>query len=285
MRFLSFRPPKSDAVEWGLQIGDRVYAGTSIAPTLDDFIWMGRPALDELKNIASPGRAADYRVSEIRIEAPLRRPGKVIAIGQNYMDHCRECNVPPPPRPIVFAKFPSSIIGPLDDIRWRSDLTDQVDWEVELGVVIGQVARHVPEEAALDYVFGYTIVNDVSARDLQSGDGQWIRGKSLDTFCPIGPAIVTADEVPDPQNLGIRCWVNGVVMQDSNTLEMIFGVRYLIAFLSRAFTLHPGDLIATGTPHGVGVGRKPPVFLHDGDVVEMEIDHIGRLHNTCRVQH
>jgi 2-keto-4-pentenoate hydratase/2-oxohepta-3-ene-1,7-dioic acid hydratase in catechol pathway len=222
--------------------------------------------------------------SEIRVKAPVQHPSKIVAIGQNYMDHCRECNAPIPTRPIVFAKFPSSIIGPSDEIRWRADLTGQVDWEVELGVVIGQTARHVSEEDALDHVFGYTVVNDVSARDLQGGDGQWVRGKSLDTFCPIGPVVVTADEIPNPQDLGIRCWVNDVVMQDSNTLEMIFNVRYLIAFLSRAFSLMPGDVILTGTPYGVGVGREPQVFLRDGDVVEVEIDCIGRLRNVCHIE-
>jgi 2-keto-4-pentenoate hydratase/2-oxohepta-3-ene-1,7-dioic acid hydratase in catechol pathway len=244
---------------------------------------MGRPALDKLADVVRSGTAPNYPISGIQVKAPIQRPNKVIAIGQNYMDHCREVGAPIPTRPIVFAKFPSSIIGPTDEIQWRSDLTQQVDWEVELGVVIGRTARHVLEEEALDYVFGYTVVNDVSARDLQSGDGQWVRAKSLDTFCPIGPVVVTADEIPDPQKLGIRCRVNGVMMQESNTLEMIFTVRDLVVFLSRAFTLLPGDVISTGTPHGVGVGRTPQVFLKDGDVVEMEIDHIGRLRNVCRV--
>ncbi len=284
MRVLSFTSPESSKSEWGVQIGDRVYSGMSIAPTLDDFIRMGKPALDELRAIARSEMAPDYPMSEVHLETPIQHPSKVVAIGQNYMDHCRECNAPIPTRPIVFAKFPSSVIGPTDDIQWRSNLTTQVDWEVELGVVVGETARHVSEEAALDYVFGYTIVNDVSARDLQSGDGQWVRGKSLDTFCPVGPVIVTADEIPDPQTLGIRCWVNGTVMQDSNTREMIFNVRYLMAFLSRAFTLNPGDVIASGTPHGVGVGRDPQIFLHDGDVVEMEIDHVGHMRNVCRIQ-
>jgi 2-keto-4-pentenoate hydratase/2-oxohepta-3-ene-1,7-dioic acid hydratase in catechol pathway len=284
MRMLSFTPPRGGKSEWGVQIKDRVYSGMSVAPTLDDCIRMGKPALDELRAIARPGRAPAYPWSEIHLEPPVRHPGKVVAVGQNYMDHCRECNLPVPAQPIVFAKFPSSIIGPTDEIQWRTDLTTQVDWEVELGIVVGETARHVSEEEALDYVLGYTVLNDVTARDLQSGDGQWIRGKSLDTFCPIGPVIVTTDEIPDPQVLGIRCWVNGAVMQDSNTREMVFDVRHLVAFLSRAFTLHPGDVIASGTPHGVGLGRDPQVFLHDGDVVEVEIDRIGRMRNACRVQ-
>jgi 2-keto-4-pentenoate hydratase/2-oxohepta-3-ene-1,7-dioic acid hydratase in catechol pathway len=284
MLLLSFTLPNSAKSEWGVQSGDTVYSGISVAHTLDEFVEMGRSGLDELAAVAKPGTAPAYSMDEISVEAPLKHPSKIIAIGQNYMDHCRECNVPPPKLPVVFTKFPSSINSPTGDLQWRSDLTTQVDWEAELGVVIGQRARHVPEEEAMDYVFGYTVINDVSARDLQSGDGQWVRGKSLDTFCPMGPVIVTADEIPDPQNLGIRCWVNGEVMQESNTLEMIFNVRYLISFLSQAFTLDPGDVISTGTPHGVGVGRDPQIFLHDGDVVETEVDQIGRLRNVCRVQ-
>jgi 2-keto-4-pentenoate hydratase/2-oxohepta-3-ene-1,7-dioic acid hydratase in catechol pathway len=284
MRLLSFTVLESNKREWGVQGGDGVYSGMSIASSLDDLIHAGPTALDELLVIARPDRSPDYALSDIRVEVPLRHPSKVVAIGQNYMDHCRECNAPIPTRPIVFAKFPSSLIGPTDDIQWCSELTQQVDWEAELGVVIGKAARHVPEETALDYVFGYTVINDVSARDLQGGDGQWVRGKSLDTFCPMGPGIVTADEIPDPQDLDVRCWVNGMVMQDSNTLEMIFNVRYLISFLSRAFTLNPGDVISTGTPHGVGVGRDPQIFLQDGDVVEVEVERIGRLRNVCRIQ-
>jgi 2-keto-4-pentenoate hydratase/2-oxohepta-3-ene-1,7-dioic acid hydratase in catechol pathway len=155
------------------------------------------------------------------------------------MDHCREQNIPVPERPLVFAKFPSSVIGPSEAIRWDPELTQQVDYEAELGVVIGRQAYRVELDKALDYVFGYTIVNDISARDLQFSDGQWVRGKSLDTFCPVGPALVTADEIPDPQSLKIRCRINGQLLQDSSTSEMIFSVRELIAYLSRSFTLHP----------------------------------------------
>ena len=284
MRLLSFVSPKNGETEWGVQIEDHVVGGMSIAPTLDSLIELGQPGLDELRATVQSATAPDYPVSEVHVVAPLRGPSKVVAIGQNYRDHCRESNVPVPTRPIVFAKFPTSIIGPTDEVRWRTDLTDQVDWEVELGVVIGRATRHVPEDAALDYVFGYTVINDVSARDLQRGDGQWVRAKSLDTFCPVGPVIVTAEEIPDPQDLGLRCLVNGTPMQDSSTREMVFSVRHLISFLSRAFTLNPGDLIASGTPHGVGAGRNPPVFLRDGDVIETEVDHIGCLRNVCRVE-
>ena len=184
---------------------------------------------------------------------------------------------------MIFAKFPSSVIGPFDDITWDPALTNEVDYEVELGVVIGKKARRVSEADALDYVFGYTVINDISARNLQFGDKQWVRGKSLDTFCPVGPAIVTSDEIPDPQKLAVRCLVNDNVMQTSNTEQMVFGVRELVSYCSQAFTLEPGDLIATGTPGGVGVFRKPPFFLKDGDVVVTEVEHVGRIRNVVRL--
>ena len=219
-------------------------------------------------------------VKSVRLLAPMPNPGKIMAIGLNYMDHCREQGVKPPERPLIFSKFTTAIVGPGDVVSWDSSLTKQVDFEVELAVVIGKTARNVSEASALDYVFGYTIMNDVSARDLQFSDGQWVRAKSLDTFAPMGPAILSADEVADPQALKLKCTVNGQVMQDSSTKEMIFGVRHLIADLSRAFTLQPGDIITTGTPHGVGVFRNPKVFLKDGDTVTCEIEGIGTLENT-----
>ena len=213
----------------------------------------------------------------------MDRPDKIVAIGLNYLDHCRETNTPPPDDPVIFTKFTTSIVGPGDEIVWSPALTAEVDYEAELAVVIGKTARHVSRADALDYVAGYTCANDVSARDLQLGDPQWIRGKSLDTFCPIGPAFVTADEVPDPQDLGIRCLLNGEVMQESNTREMIFGVAELIEFSSNAFTLEPGDVILSGTPHGVGMGRDPQVWMKDGDSVVIEIEKLGRLENSCRM--
>jgi 2-keto-4-pentenoate hydratase/2-oxohepta-3-ene-1,7-dioic acid hydratase in catechol pathway len=222
-------------------------------------------------------------LSSVRLLPPISNPSKVMAIGLNYMDHCREQHVDPPKEPLIFAKFPTAIIGPGDAIVWNPDLTSQVDYEVELGVVIGRRAKSVEQSEALDYVFGYTVLNDVSARDLQFGDKQWVRGKSLDTFCPIGPAIVTSDEIPNPQALALRCMVNGVALQDSTTAEMIFGVAELVSFISRFITLEPGDVIATGTPYGVGVFRDPQIFLKDGDVVVAEIERIGRLENTCKV--
>ncbi|MCB0163461.1 MAG: fumarylacetoacetate hydrolase family protein [Anaerolineae bacterium] len=220
---------------------------------------------------------------QINLTAPLLSPAKIVAIGKNYAEHAIETKSAIPEEPIVFAKFATSIIGPGADITWNDSLTNQVDFEAELAVIIGQQARNVTEEKSLEYVFGYTCANDVSARDLQYRGKQWIRGKSLDTFCPLGPWIVTADEIPDPQNLGIRCQVNGRTMQNSHTSKMIFSVPYLISFLSQHFTLLPGDIILTGTPDGVGAFREPPEFLRDGDSVTVEIDGIGQIINHCRV--
>jgi 2-keto-4-pentenoate hydratase/2-oxohepta-3-ene-1,7-dioic acid hydratase in catechol pathway len=251
---------------------------------MESFLQQGDPALCMA---AEAGRSAKATLplSQVTLLAPLLRPTKVVAIGQNYADHCREQHVEPPKVPIIFCKFPSAIIGPGAVIRWDPALTRQVDYEAELAVVIGRTARHVSAAEALDYVAGYTLCNDISARDLQFGDGQWVRGKSLDTFCPLGPWLVTRDEVADPQALAIRCTINGRVMQDSFTSEMIFRVPELVEFCSRAFTLLPGDVIATGTPHGVGHFRKPPAYLKDGDVVTIEVQDIGQLTNRCVEDH
>jgi 5-carboxymethyl-2-hydroxymuconate isomerase len=206
----------------------------------------------------------------------IERPGKIVAIGLNYMDHVRESKMEVPKRPLIFAKFPTAVINHEEQIRIPAKLTERVDWEVELAVVIGREARDVSAEEALRYVRGYTIGNDVSARDLQFADQQWVRGKSLDTFCPLGPEIV---ELSEPQNLKLQTRVNGEVMQDSNTSEMIFGVAELISFCSRSFTLEAGDVILTGTPWGCGEFMEPKRSLKDGDVVECEIEGIGVLRN------
>jgi 5-carboxymethyl-2-hydroxymuconate isomerase len=211
--------------------------------------------------------------------APPLRPGKIVAIGLNYLDHIRESGLPHPAQPLVFAKFPSSIAGPNDAIVVDPELTALVDWEVELGVVVGRPMRNVAAGAALDYVFGYTVGNDVSARDVQFAESQWTRGKSFDTFCPVGPVVVTPDEIPDPQALALSTRVNGELMQDSTTSEMLFGVAELLAFCSRSFTLEPGDLLLTGTPWGCGYFMDPPRTLVAGDVVECEVERIGVLRN------
>ena len=212
---------------------------------------------------------------------PIDRPGKIICVGLNYKDHAAETKSELPERPLLFAKWPNTLIGDGDPIRIPA-ISQKVDYEAELGVVIGRAARDVAVDDALDFVGGYVCVNDVSARDLQFADGQWTRAKSLDTFCPVGPAVVPAAEIPDPQALAIRCVVNGEALQDSSTAHMVFSVADLVSYASRGMTLHPGDLIATGTPAGVGFTRKPPVFLQVGDEVTIEIEGIGALTNPVK---
>jgi len=224
----------------------------------------------------------EIALDEATLLNPIGRPGKIVCVGLNYMDHCRETNTPPPQQPLLFTKFTTSLNDPMGDIVWSTSLTNEVDWEAELAVIIGKQCRKTSEGDALSYVAGYTAANDVSARDLQLGDGQWVRGKSLDTFCPLGPTFVTADEISDPQGLAIRCLLNDEVMQDSHTREMIFPVKKLISFCSQAFTLEPGDVLLTGTPFGTGLGRDPKVYMQDGDRVIVEIEGIGRLENWCR---
>lgn len=292
MRLLNFL--QDDQLRLGaLAAGDRV---VDLAAAQCAFI--GRPAaITTARQLIEAGPAAWARLAadlgsadlapftrplvDVRLSAPVQ-PSKIMAIGLNYLDHVLEGGRKPPERPVLFAKYPTAVVGPGDAIRWEPALSDRIDWEAELAVVIGRPARRVKAEDAYDYVFGYTAANDVTARDIQQGDGQWVRGKSLDTFCPLGPWIVTADEIPDPHSLPIRCLVNGEVMQSSNTDQLIFRIPALIEFLSRAFTLLPGDVILTGTPPGVGQYRTPPRYLRDGDVVTVEIDGIGALINPCR---
>jgi 2,4-didehydro-3-deoxy-L-rhamnonate hydrolase len=214
---------------------------------------------------------------------PIERPSKIVCVGLNYRDHAEEQGAELPTAPLLFAKWPSSLVGPGEAIVLPRTST-RVDYEAELGVVIGERVKGVSEENALEAVLGYLCLNDVSARDFQFGDGQWTRGKSPDTFCPVGPRLVPRDEVPDPQALGIRCLLNGEVMQDSTTANMIFSVAEVIAYASATSTLEPGDLIATGTPAGVGVFRKPPRLLQDGDEVTVEIESVGALTNPVRAE-
>jgi len=209
-------------------------------------------------------------------------PGKIIGVGLNFMDTVKEMGFPQPTQPHLFSKFPSSVVAPGADIEFDPGVTTGVDWEVELAVVIGRRVRRVAPAEALEAVFGYTVANDVSARDLQQVDGQWVRGKSLDTFCPLGPVIVTADELPDPQRLRLRTWVNGELVQDGTTADMVFPVNELVSYCSRFFTLEPGDVILTGTPAGCGGFQDPPRFLGGGDLVEVEVEGIGLLANRVR---
>ena len=204
-------------------------------------------------------------------------PQKIVCVGLNYRDHAEEQGVALPERPLLFAKWPNTLISPGDPIRIPA-ISQQVDYEAELGVVIGRQASRVDAADALDYVQGYVVANDVSGRDLQFADGQWVRGKSLDTFLPVGD-LVPAGEIPDPQALGIRAILNGEVMQDSNTSNMVFGVADIVAFVSQGITLEPGDLILTGTPAGVGAFRDPKVWLKPGDEITIEIDGLGSITN------
>ena len=289
VRLLSSRTSAGERL--GVVIGDRWLLASDVfegAPgTMADLLAAGPATLAALRDgIGATGSASagGQLLADADLLAPVTRPGKVVAIGRNYREHVGEEGVDPPPAPLVFSKWPSSVVGPGADIRWDPALTAQVDYEAELAVVIGRRARHVSVADALDHVLGYTCLNDVSARDIQFGDGQWVRGKSLDTFCPMGPVLVTADEIGDPQALAISCRVGSEIVQEANTAQMYFSVAEIISYCSAAFTLEPGDVIATGTPGGVGVFRKPPRFLGDGDRVVVEIEKIGRLENVCRFE-
>jgi 2,4-didehydro-3-deoxy-L-rhamnonate hydrolase len=230
-----------------------------------------------------PGGEA-VAVEEASIHPPIARPGKVIAIGLNYEDHAAETGAEIPEKPVVFAKYPNTIIGPGTPIR-IPPIAEQIDYEAELAVVIGRRARNVLESEALEYVFGYTNSNDVSARDLQfSEGGQWTRSKSIDTFLPLGPYVATRDEIPDPQNLYIRTILNGEVVQDGTTSRMIFPVAELVSFLSQGMTLEPGDIIITGTPPGVGMARDPQLWMRPGDEVSIEIEGLGTLTNPVEAE-
>jgi len=240
--------------------------------------------------IARAGRAAEKARSSAftlsgRLAAPIPDPGKVICIGLNYRDHAAESGMEPPPEPVVFGKFSQSVIGPEDSIRLPS-VCRQVDYEAELVAVIGKRARRVSRQNAMGHVAGYMNGNDVSARDwqLQKPGKQWLLGKTPDTFAPIGPWLVTSDEVADSKDLTVRFRLNGQTMQNSSTRELIFGVDELIAYISQLVTLEPGDLIFTGTPPGVGMARKPPVFLKPGDVCEVEIGALGVLRNAVSAE-
>lgn len=221
------------------------------------------------------------RLDEISLCAPIPRPSKIICIGLNYRDHAEESGAPIPKSPIIFSKFPTCIVGPNEAILLPKD-SEQVDYEAEFAFVVGRRAKNVSRDEAMNYVFGYTNFNDVSARDFQFADGQWVRGKSCDTFAPIGEYVATADEIKDPHNLRIQFRLNGETLQDSNTKELIFKIPELIEFLSASITLEPGDIVATGTPPGVGFARKPPIFLKDGDVAEVEVEGLGVLSNPVK---
>jgi 2-keto-4-pentenoate hydratase/2-oxohepta-3-ene-1,7-dioic acid hydratase in catechol pathway len=244
--------------------------------SLDDLIAGGRLMLERARGLIDSGEAALEPDPGSR-QAPLLAPAKIVCVGLNYRDHARESGAELPEHPLLFAKLANTIHAPGAAVSWDPELTAQVDWEVELAVVVGERMSRVDPEPALAGVFGYTVANDLSARDLQFGDGQWTRGKSLDGFCPLGPELVTANELGDPRACAVSARVNGETMQDSSTAEMVFGVGEILSFISRGCTLEPGDLVLTGTPWGVGAFRDPPRFLSPGDVVEVEVERIGTL--------
>jgi 2,4-diketo-3-deoxy-L-fuconate hydrolase len=239
------------------------------------------PAGDDILQAVPVGEPIP--LDAVELACPVGPDAKIVCVGLNYHDHAVETGAVLPSEPLLFAKLPSSLVGPGQPIV-IPEITEAVDYEAELGVVIGRRTRHVSPSEALSHVLGYTCVNDVSARDLQLGDGQWMRGKSLDTFCPVGPWIVTTDDIPDPQSLGIRCLVNDELVQDSSTANMLFDVDQIVSHVSQAITLEPGDLIATGTPAGVGFTRDPARYLRPRDVVTVEIDRIGALTNPVSGQ-
>ena len=249
-----------------------------VADTLS-VIKRGESALEDINALLSnsDSQRPSFALHEIEF-LPAVHPGKILAIGRNYIDHAIEGGAEPPKAPLIFNKLSNSLSAHEAPITLPA-ISNAVDYEAELAVVIGREARHVSEADAFDYVFGYTLMNDVTARDLQYGDGQWTRGKGLDSFAPLGPFITTGDEIADVQDLKIEGRLNGAVMQSSNTSKMIFRVPYLISYISQGIRLEPGDVISTGTPDGVGYFRKPPVLLKAGDVFEVEIEKLGALRN------
>jgi 2-keto-4-pentenoate hydratase/2-oxohepta-3-ene-1,7-dioic acid hydratase in catechol pathway len=301
MKYATFSPPTDPAaMRLGIVAGDRVIDATAFRTkwpsggfpsSLLDLIIAGPDAWRRMADLTagSTSDAHSFAAKDVRWRAPILRPRKnVMCLGLNYFNHLVETSKPlnreikTPDAPIFFTKPPTAINGPYDPIPWDRSVTEQVDYEVELGVVIGMEGRNIRSDRALNHVFGYTIVNDVSARDVQYRHKQWFKGKSLDGFCPMGPCIVTADEFGDPQNKRLSLTVNGEQRQHANTSEMIYGVAAIIEWLSRGLTLEAGDIIATGTPEGVGLGRKPPEYLSDGDVVEAAIEGIGAIRNEVK---
>lgn len=257
-------------------------AGEMVEPILAQPVEAGRDAVREalaagVDLVAAPLLAPAFPLASAKLLSPLAAPQKIICIGLNYADHAKEANLELPAAPVAFAKFANCLYGSGATVSVAKRDSVQLDYEAELAVVIGRQVRNISEADALSAVFAYANANDLSARDAQFADKQWVRGKSFDGFCPLGPWLLTADEITNPQKLAIRCRVNGRTLQDSNTDQMVFGVAQLVSYLSRTMTLEPGDLILTGTPVGVGLGQKPALFLTDGDVVEVEIDGLGVL--------
>ncbi|HZH61159.1 MAG TPA: fumarylacetoacetate hydrolase family protein [Metabacillus sp.] len=264
-------------------------AAAYVPEEMTEFLQGGKESIEEAKRAISyalhkkedRGRKLVFQRNEVKIEAPVPAPGKMICVGHNYREHIMEMGRELPAFPVVFAKFANTVVGPQDDIPFYP-ISDQLDYEAEFAFVIGQRARNVAQADALDYVAGYTIVNDVTYRDLQRRTLQWLQGKAVEGSAPMGPWLVTSDELQDPSGLDIVLTVNGEERQRSNTVNLVFSVQYLVEFLSNLMTLEPGDIILTGTPGGVGVARNPQVFLKDGDIVRIEVDQVGVLENKVK---
>jgi 2-keto-4-pentenoate hydratase/2-oxohepta-3-ene-1,7-dioic acid hydratase in catechol pathway len=295
MRLLRFATKASGDVSFlGVQQGKSIidvsallaYSGIAAPTPLSTraFLGLGFEAINCVKDALKSETGPRVALAEVTLKAPIKDCEKIICIGMNYVDHCTEQNIPVPTEPILFNKFPSTLADPGEDIIKVTDQTNELDFEVELAIVIGKEGKEIKQSEAMDYVFGYTAAHDVSARDwqLKRNGGQWLLGKTFDSYSPIGPAIVSSDELGDAHKLGVRTFVNGKTVQDSNTDQMIFRTEFLVEWCSRYVTLKPGDMIFTGTPPGVGCFRKPQLFLKHGDVVTVEIDGIGAITNKVR---
>lgn len=284
MRFVTLAVPEQVL---GAVHNDRVVSLAQVAPDMQSLIELGAAGLEQAAQVVQAGAAQSWSLDQVRLRAPIPRPRKnIVCLGMNYVEHAYESlrakGLPEklPEHPVFFTKTVTTVNGPYDDVPLDSTVTQQFDWEVELALIIGSGGKNIRREDAMQHVWGYTIVNDVTARDLQNLHQQFFKGKSLDGTCPMGPWIVTADEIPDPAALGLRLRVNGETKQESSVGDLIFDIPTIIEVLSRGQTLEPGDIIATGTPSGVGMGRSPQEWLKVGDVVEAEIDQIGALRNT-----
>ncbi len=278
LRLVTFEREGYD--EPGVLVGDEVIGiGDAGFDDVISVIAGGADARDRVMRwIGSPPGRERLDASGVRLRAPIPRPPKLICVGLNYRDHAEESKLPIPEVPTIFAKFPTAVIGPGQAIVLPRNST-KPDYEAEFAFVIGKGGRHIPAERWADHVFGYTMLNDVSARDFQMATSQWMIGKTFDTFAPMGPAVVTADEIADPHNLDISLTLSGEVLQQSNTRNLIFRVPELVAYLSSVFTLEPGDVVSTGTPSGVGFARKPPRWLKDGDEAVVRVAGLGELSN------
>ena len=276
MRLVTFGQNGKERV--GVVQGSEVVDVTAAAPTMLALIQAGSAGRESVRRELEKG--ARLALNSVTLRSPIPRPAKnVICIGRNYKEHVAETGASLPSEPIWFTKAVTAICGPYDDIALDLSISRDFDWEVELALVIGREGRHIGKDHALDYVHSYAVFNDFSVRDIQNGRRQWFLGKSYEKSAPLGPWLITPDELGDPQSLNVRCRVNGIVKQESNTSLMIFDIATCIADISRIMTLEPGDIISTGTPSGVGFSRNPPEFLKPGDVMETEIDGIGTLRN------